>query len=111
MKNIYISLPMTGRKEADIEGDIMVAKIYLMKMFPGCRITSPLDIYKASKDLVDYLPDGIKYAVLMGKDIEHIIGRCDTVYFCVDPATTTSKGVRAEWEVAKVYNKEIIIVD
>ncbi len=109
MKHIYISLPMTGRKEADIEGDIMVAKAKLKQMFPDCEITSPLDIYKANKEIVGHLPDGLKYAVLMGKDVEHIIGRCDTVYFCCDPASCSSRGVRAEFEIAKVYDKEIQI--
>lgn len=45
------------------------------------------------------------YSYYMGKDIEALL-ECDAVYFC--KGWQNSKGCMAEFEVAKIYGKEII---
>ena len=45
------------------------------------------------------------YADYMKEDIGFILGKADTVCFLVDPRLTLSKGVRLEWQAAKIYGK------
>lgn len=96
MKNIYVSLPISGY-------DIDCRKAYAdnIKEILGfdfkAEIITPFDV----------CPETDKpYSYYMGKDIEALL-ECDAVYFC--KGWQDSKGCMAEFAVAKIYDKQIII--
>ena len=93
-KKVYISLPITGRDIEDVEAECIFAKIRIKEK--GFIPVSPLD--------VSYNHDA-PYSEHMGKDIAALL-ECDAVYFL--RGWHESKGCNAEFEIAKIYGKEII---
>ena len=87
-KKVYISIPISGK-------DISEVKLHL-------------DIVKNGlvSNGYDVSPDSnASYAEHMGRDIQALL-ECDAVYFC--RGWQDSKGCQAEYEVAKIYGKQIV---
>ena len=92
-KIVYISLPITGVKESDIMANITFAKMKINAIGNiGVFSYNPNDTNKP-------------YSYYMAKSIELLL-ECDAIYLC--KGWKKSKGCRAEYEVAKIYGKEII---
>ena len=98
MKRIYVSLPISGY-------DLTERKL--------CAICTEKQIverhHKPLQVITPFVvcPESDKpYSYYMGKDIEALL-ECDAVYFC--KGWQNSKGCMAEFEVANIYGKEIII--
>lgn len=94
-KKVYLSLPITGRP-------LEKAKEYASKMkerltFQGYEVVTPFEINPNSEE---------PYSRLMGRCIEALL-ECDAAYFCI--GWQHSKGCMAEFETAKIYEKEILI--
>lgn len=94
-KKLYISLPISGR-------ELEEAKEYASKMkerltFQGYEVITPFEVCPDSEE---------PYSCLIGRCIEALI-ECDAAYFCI--GWKHSKGCMAEFEVARIYGKEILI--
>ena len=98
MKKIYMSLPISGhdlteRKEYAEYKQNMLYWAYKPNEW---EIIPPFDV----------CPDPDKpYSYYMGKDIEALL-ECDAIYLC--EGWQNSKGCMAEFEVARIYGKEIM---
>ena len=107
MKRIYLSLPISGypinqRKEyayqvkRELECEHYAGWGYF-KDEDGIQIVTPFDV----------CPEKDKsYSYYMGRDIEALL-ECDAIYLC--EGWQNSKGCMAEFEVARIYGKEIIM--
>lgn len=91
---VYISLPITGH-------DIKVVRHEAEKMAEMIRINGliPVSPFDVSTD------DNATYAEHMGKDIQAIL-ESDAVVFM--KGWQDSKGCRAEYAVARIYEKKIL---
>ena len=98
---IYISLPITGYDLTERKELAEKARETLRGKYPNARITTPFDL---TEDVEVGNPNP-GYADYMKEDLGFIIGKADTVCFLVDPRLTLSKGVRLEWQAAKIYGK------
>ncbi len=93
-KKVYISIPISGK-------DITEVKLHLD--FVKNRLVSKL--YEQVTPF-DVSPDSnASYAEHMGRDIQALL-ECDAVYFC--RGWQDSKGCQAEYEVAKIYGKQMV---
>ena len=99
-KRIYISIPISGHdleevkaKAKDIIECILWDELGIEK---GLDIITPFDVCPE--------PDK-SYSYYMGKDIEALL-ECDAIYLC--EGWQNSKGCMAEFEVARIYGKEIM---
>jgi hypothetical protein len=93
-KKIYISIPITGKDISQVICGYTIAKIKLQSKEVEC--VTPFDICDEK-----YKP----YSYYIGKDIEVLL-ECDAIYMC--KGWQNSKGCMAEFEVARIYGKEII---
>lgn len=104
MKRIYISIPISGRDLEKVKEEAYDKRECILWEYFG------LDRGFHSQDVItpfDVCPEADKpYSYYMGKDIEALL-ECDTVYFC--KGWQNSKGCMAEFEVARIYGKEIIM--
>ena len=99
-KRIYISIPISGHdieevkaKAKDITECILWDELGIEK---GLDVITPFDV----------CPEPDKpYSYYMGKDIEALL-ECDAIYLC--EGWQNSKGCMAEFEVARIYGKEIM---
>lgn len=98
---IYISLPITGYDLTERKELAEKAREILKGRYPDANIITPFDIALC----VDLRLKTPGYADYMKEDIGFIVGKSDTVCFLVDPRLTLSKGVRLEWQAAKIYGK------
>lgn len=102
-KRIYISIPISGHDLEEVKAkarDISERLLWdVFELKKGCHrpdVITPFDV----------CPEPDKpYSYYMGKDIEALL-ECDTVYFCKD--WQNSKGCMAEFEIARIYGKQII---
>lgn len=101
---IYISLPITGHDPEERRGSAEAAKLGLRSLYPDAEIVTPFEL----ADRVDDLNPYAGYADYMKEDIAFIIEHADTVCFLVNPRTTSSNGVKLEWQAAKIYHKKIL---
>lgn len=93
-KKVYISIPISGK-------DINQVKLYLDLVKNGIKSSGSDSITP-----FDVSPDSnASYAEHMGKDIQDLL-ECDAVFFC--RGWQNSKGCQAEFEVAKIYGKQMI---
>lgn len=99
-RKLYISLPISGRDLSEAKDHAEAIKHILSDCgyfgfgFEFCLI-SPFDV----------CPDQSKpYSYQMGRCVEAIL-ECDCVYFAY--GWTKSKGCNAEFQIAKIYGKEI----
>ena len=104
---VYLSLPISGKptKERMAYAEQVKRKLECTyrcawgysKFGDKLNIITPFDI----------CPEPDKpYSYYMGKDIEALL-ECDAIYLC--EGWQDSKGCMAEFAVAKIYNKKIII--
>ena len=102
-KRIYISIPISGHdieevkeKARDIRKCLLMDEFDWEKGWNSTDVITPFDV--CSK------PDK-PYSYYMGKDIEALL-ECDAIYLC--EGWQNSKGCMAEFEVARIYGKEIM---
>lgn len=93
-KKIYISLPITGQPIVEARRKAQAIKTEISKM--GHVVITPFDVCP-KKDM--------PYSYYMGKDIMALL-ECDAILMM--PGWSASKGCMAEFEVAKIYNKELL---
>ena len=92
-KRIYISIPISGHDLEKVKEKVRKAKIWVSHWYDAI---TPFDV----------CPEPDKpYSYSMGKDIEALLD-CDAIYLC--EGWQNSKGCMAEFEVARIYGKEII---
>lgn len=93
-KRVYISLPISGR---DVEAQKMRAnEVKRLLEQQNYIAVTPFEINPEQK---------LRYSEYMGKDIATLL-ECDAV--CLVDDWQNSKGCRAEYEVARIYDKEIL---
>ena len=101
-KRIYISIPISGHDLEEVKAKAR-----------GIRERLLWDVFELKKgqnhpDVItpfDVCPEPDKsYSYYMGKDIEALL-ECDAIFLC--KGWQNSKGCMAEFEVAKIYGKEI----
>ena len=104
MKRIYLSLPIKNTGYTTKER---------MKYPDGVRRLLELSYGVRNENVIVITPfdvneneDKDSYARKMGNDIEALL-ECDAIYMC--EGWQNSKGCMAEFEVARVYGKEIIM--
>lgn len=103
-KRIYISIPISGHDIEEVKAKARVVRVRLLYdvfgLKKGCHrpdVITPFDV----------CPEPDKpYSYYMGKDIEALL-ECDAIYLCEE--WQNSKGCMAEFEVARIYGKEIIM--
>jgi hypothetical protein len=93
-KKIYISIPITGKDIDKVMCDAVFAKMKLQSKEVEC--VCPFDICDEKNK---------PYSYYMGKDIEVLL-ECEAIYLC--QGWQNSKGCMTEFEVARIYGKEII---
>ena len=104
MKRIYLSLPIKNTGYTTKERMKYADEVRrLLELRYGVRnenviVITPFDVNENE--------DKDSYARKMGNDIEALL-ECDAIYMC--EGWQNSKGCMAEFEVAKIYNKKIII--
>lgn len=105
---VYISLPISGYSiEERVAYANMVRNNLIEVISQTCgflgrkknlRVVTPFDVNENE--------DKDSYTRKMGNDIEALL-ECDAIYLC--EGWQNSKGCMAEFEVARIYNKKIII--
>lgn len=98
-KRIYISIPISGHDLEEVKERARKEREWLLCIEDGLHrqdIITPFDV----------CPELDKpYSYYMGKDIEALL-ECDAIYLC--EGWQNSKGCMAEFEVARIYGKEIM---
>lgn len=97
-KRFYVSLPISGYDldERKAEAERIKSKLNFCGL-SIIKVITPFDV----------CPEADKpYSYYMSKDIEALL-ECDVVYMC--KGWQNSKGCLAEFAVAKIYGKEIIM--
>ena len=92
-ERIYISIPISGHDIEEVKEKARKAKIWVSHRYDAI---TPFDVCSE--------PDK-PYSYYMGNDIEALL-ECDAIYIC--EGWQNSKGCMAEFEVARIYGKEII---
>lgn len=92
---VYISLPISGFPLPVVKERAEFYKKGLQSS--GYDVITPFDVCAEPNKT---------YAYYMGKDIEALI-ECDAIFLA--PGWHGSRGCTAEYEVAKVFNKTIIV--
>lgn len=104
MKRIYLSLPIKDTGYTTKERMKYADEVRrLLELRYGVRnenviVITPFDVNENE--------DKDSYARKMGNDIEALL-ECDAIFLC--EGWQNSKGCMAEFAVAKIYNKKIII--
>lgn len=94
MKRIYISIPITGHPIQEVKERAKWLKNGLtVNEFTAI---TPFDVCTEENK---------PYSYYMGRDIEALL-ECEIVFF--SKGWQQSRGCRAEYEIAKIYDKEII---
>ena len=103
-KRIYISIPISGHDIEEVKAKaIDIIERLLWDVFELKKGRNRPDIITP----FDVCPEPDKqYSYYMGKDIEALL-ECDAIYLC--EGWQNSKGCIAEFEMARIYGKEIII--
>ena len=103
MKRIYLSLPIKNTGYTTKERMKYADEVRrLLELRYGVRnenviVITPFDVNENE--------DKDSYARKMGNDIEALL-ECDAIYMC--EGWQNSKGCMAEFEVARIYNKQIL---
>jgi hypothetical protein len=92
---VYVSLPIAGHDLEETKKYVNQVKKWLEEK--GYEVMTPFDACSE--------PDK-PYSYYMGESIKALL-ECDAVYFVFDWAT--SKGCMAEFEIARVYGKQIMM--
>lgn len=93
-KKVYISIPISGK-------DITEVKLHLGLVKNGLISNDyePVTPFDVSPD------SNASYAEHMGEDIQALL-ECNAVFFC--RGWQDSKGCQAEYEVARIYGKQMV---
>lgn len=102
-KKIYISIPISGLPVEEVKKRASELKEALTS--GNTEAVTPFDVCPDA-DVPENYSDKARYAYFMGRDIEALLN-CDAVFMC--NGWQTSNGCRAEYFVAWIYGKEIII--
>ena len=102
-KRIYISIPISGHDLKEVKAKARNIREWVLwdefgfeKGWHRPDVIIPFDV----------CPEPDKpYSYYMGKDIEALL-ECDAIYLC--EGWQNSKGCMAEFEVARIYGKEIM---
>ena len=97
MKKYYVSLPISGYDLTERKLCAICAEKQIVE-----RHHKPLQVI--TPFVVCPEPDK-PYSYYMGRDIEALL-ECDAIYLC--EGWQNSKGCMAEFEVARIYGKEIM---
>ena len=103
MKRIYLSLPIKNTGYTTKERMKYADEVRrFLELRYGVRnenviVITPFDVNENE--------DKESYARKMGNDIEALL-ECDAIYLC--EGWQNSKGCMAEFEVARIYNKQIL---
>ena len=103
MKRIYLSLPIKNTGYTTKERMKYADEVRrLLELRYGVRnenviVITPFDVNENE--------DKDSYARKMGNDIEALL-ECDAIFLC--EGWQNSKGCMAEFEVARIYNKQIL---
>lgn len=102
-KRIYISIPISGHDLEEVKAKARdISERLLCDVFGFKKARYRLDVITP----FDVCPEPDKpYSYYMGKDIEALL-ECDAIYLC--EGWQNSKGCMAEFEVARIYGKEIM---
>ena len=107
MYTVFISVPMSGRPDADVRADIERATTAIKKKFDtagkqveivhnfDCVIAPPEECIHLVTNSLRYLGEAVRQMAF-----------CDTVYFC--RGWENSPGCNIEREICKRYNIKII---
>ena len=107
-KKIYISLPVTSRKERTIRERVEAAfkrcellkrRIAVVDAFKGWYIVTPFDVAPAGTTKTE--------AEILGGCVQAVL-ECDAIL--LDRDYTESKGARLESEAAAIYGKKMYVV-
>lgn len=107
-KKIYISLPITSRKEPTIQEraeaafkrcELLKRRIAGVDAFKGWDIVTPFDVAPAGTEKTE--------AEILGGCVQAVL-ECDAILLDYD--YTESKGARLEAEAAALYGKQVYIV-
>ena len=107
-KKIYISLPITSRKEPTIKQRVreaqkrcryITARLKRLQAFAGWEIVTPFDVAPVGTTKTE--------AEILGGCIQAVL-ECDAILLDYD--YTESKGARLESEAAALYGKQIYVV-
>ena len=107
-KKIYISLPITSRKEQTIRERVEAAfkrcellkrRIAVVDAFKGWEIVTPFDIAPVGTEKTE--------AEIMGGCVQAVL---ESDAILLDRDYTESKGARLEAEAAALYGKQVYIV-
>jgi len=104
IKTIYISLPITGYDLAERRDLAERARRRLRERHPGARVISPFDI----ADVIEAEKPEPLYSDYMKEDVALILDEADAVCFLVNPRLTRSKGVRLEYQTARIYGRRMM---
>ena len=97
-KKVYISAPITGIDTETVDRVFTEKETLLSGQ--GYEVINPMRLQES-------LTGEPTYGQYMGLDIEHLIDRADTVYFC--KGWKKSKGCMLEFHAAIIYSKKIIL--
>ena len=102
-KRIYISIPISGHDLEEVKAKARdISERLLCDVFGFKKDRNRPDVITP----LDVCPEPDKpYSYYMGKDIEALL-ECDVIYLC--KGWQNSKGCMAEFEVARIYGKEIM---
>ena len=102
-KRIYISIPISGHDIEEVKAKaIDIIERLLWDVFELKKGRNRPDVIT----LFDVCPEPDKpYSYYMGKDIEALL-ECDAIFLC--EGWQNSKGCMTEFEVARIYNKQIL---
>ena len=107
-KKIYISLPITSRKEQTIQERVQAAekrcellkrRIATAEAFAGWEIVTPFDVAPVGTEKTE--------AEILGGCVQAVL-ECDAIL--IDFDITESKGCRVEETVARLYGKQMYVV-
>ena len=101
-KRVYISLPISGYDIEERKTEAEKAKFRAFRAFGFKRTIDIVNVVTPFE--INNHVDIDDYARQMGNDIEAILN-CDAVYFC--KGWQNSKGCAAEYEIARIYGKEL----
>lgn len=99
----YISLPITGYDEKERRALAEKARAWVKKEFGAESVTTPFDLADELRTEIDEP----SYSDYLMRDLAHIIDNVDTLFCLVNPHKTQSKGVRLEYQTAKIFGKKI----
>jgi len=101
---IYISLPISGYDLTERRRLADAARHHLLAENPAAEVVTPFDISEG----VELMNPAADYADYMKEDIAFILQKADSVCFLVNPRFTASKGVKLEYQAARIYGRRIL---